>query len=297
MPRDVATRCDVARTWAVARVGYRVPRERFDGVVHGVFARACYIDCGGSLLTLASADVADGPTTLILGADAPKDLRTAFNTGDALRCRGGRVEGRSAVLELARARTWRAVRPKCLLNRRDMSARIALARSRLLEERRARSSMLDRSGGAAIADVERACRRLDVADAFTGIERFVGWGEGLTPAGDDYLVGLCAALGALVQGDAARRAFLARMRGFIEAQRVRTTPISAHGLALASGGHFNADLLRALDAVRAERDAHVARSALDALMAVGATSGADALTGILSGFAAWMKPSTHQRPR
>jgi hypothetical protein len=294
MPHDDDTRRDVPRTWAVVRVGYRVPRQRFDGVVHGVFARACYIDCGGSLLTLAGADVADGPTTLILGAGAPTDLRSAFNPGDALRCRGGRVEGRSVVLELARARTWRAPRPKCLLNRRDTSARIALARSRLVEERQARSSVLDRSGDAAIAGVERACRRLDVADALARIERFVGWGEGLTPAGDDYLVGLCAALGALVQGDAARRTFLARMRGFIEARCVRTTPISAHGLALAARGHFNADLLRALNALRAERDAHVARDALDALMAVGATSGADALTGILSGFVAWMKPSTNQ---
>jgi len=96
------------RTWAVARVGYRVPRERFDGVVHGVFARACYIDCGGSLLTLATAGVSDGPTTLVLGADAPADLRYVFNPGDALRCREGCVRGPDVRLELAHARTWRA---------------------------------------------------------------------------------------------------------------------------------------------------------------------------------------------
>ena len=169
-----------------------------------------------------------------------------------------------------------------------------MARARLVAGRQKRSSVLDRSGAAAIARVERACRRLDVTGALGSIQRFVGWGEGLTPAGDDYLVGLCAALGILVQGDARRKAFLTMMRAFVSTQHVRTTPISAHWLTLASRGHFNADLLRALDALRAERDVRNARDAIDALMAVGATSGADALTGILSGFEAWMKAPSHQ---
>ena len=54
--------------------------------------------------------------------------------------------------------------------------------------------LLDRLGSIAIAGVEEACRKLDVAVARERIERFAGWGEGLTPAGDDYIVGLCAAL-------------------------------------------------------------------------------------------------------
>jgi len=284
----------LTRTWAVARIGYRVPRKRFDGVVQGVFSRACYIDCGRSLLTLAAAGVADGPTTLVLGAEAPADLRSIFTPGDALRCRGGRVVGRRVVLELGRARTWRACEPPSLLDGRDVAARIALARACLAEARRARSSVLDRSGGAEIAGVEHACLRLDVADALPRVERFVGWGEGLTPAGDDYLVGLCAALGALVQGDAARRAFLVGVRRFLASRCARTTPISAHGLVLASRGHFNAGVLRALDALRSDRDADDARVAFDELMAAGATSGADALTGILSGFAAWTRPPIGQ---
>jgi hypothetical protein len=281
---------EATRTWAVARIGYRVPRRRFDGVVRGVFSRACYIDCGRSLLTLAAAGVADGPTTLVLGADAPADLRSVFAPGDALRCRAGRVAGRGVVLELDRARTWRVGEPPSLLDGCAVAARMALARAGLAEARRARSSVLDRGGRVAIDGVEDACRRLDVADAIPRIERFVGWGEGLTPAGDDYLVGLFAALGALVQGDAARRGFLAGLRRFVASRCARTTPISAHGLVLASRGHFNAGVLRALDALRSEGDAHNARVAFDDLTAVGATSGADALTGILSGFAAWTKP-------
>ena len=169
------------RTWAVARVGYRVPRERFDGVVHGVFARACYIDCGGSLLTLATAGVSDGPTTLVLGADAPADLRYVFNPGDALRCREGCVRGPDVRLELAHARTWRAPPRRSSLSGGETAARVALARARLADGRRARSSVLDRGGETAISGIEDACSRLDVASTLARVERFVGWGEGLTP--------------------------------------------------------------------------------------------------------------------
>ena len=81
--------------------------------------------------------------------------------------------------------------------------------------------------------------------------------------------------------------FVDRVREFLAAQRSRTTPIAAHCLDLAALGHFNADILRAIDAIHSEPVADAAERALDEIMAVGATSGADALTGILSAFDAW----------
>ena len=51
-----------------------------------------------------------------------------------------------------------------------------------------------------------ACRALDRERAARRIERLVGWGEGLTPAGDDFLIGLLAGLDALVHGEPRRRA-------------------------------------------------------------------------------------------
>lgn len=287
MQNDNDALSPVRHTWTVSRVGYRVSRKRFDGVVHSVFARACYVDCGNSLLTLAASGVADGPTTLVLDRDAAVDLRAVLRRGDAVRCRGDVIHAGDVVLDLARARTWRAPKPRSALTACDIGVRVALARARLGAVRRTRSSVLDRTGGAAIARLEHACRRVDVTDALAGAHRFVGWGEGLTPAGDDYLVGLCAALRTLVNDDVERRAFVVELSGLLAAQHDQTTRVAAHWLALAAGGHFNADILRALDAVRAEPDAHAAQRALDAVMAVGATSGADAITGILSGFAAW----------
>lgn len=276
-----------AQIWSVKRVGYRVPRVQFDGIVHAVFARACYFECGDTLLTLAAAALADGPTTLVLGREAAADLRSAFRRGDAVRCRGGRARSRGAVLDLRNAQTWRVPDAPSTLAAGDTASRIERALKQLAQVRRTHSSVLDRNGDAAIARLTRACGDLDSANALIQAARFVGWGEGLTPAGDDYLVGLCAALGTLAQCDPGRREFLDRLRKFLAAQQVRTTPIAAHCLKLAALGHFNADILRAIDALRSETDSHAAQRALDDVMAVGATSGADLLTGILSGFTAW----------
>jgi hypothetical protein len=282
-------------TCAVASIGFRVPRDRLSGIVRAVFARAGYVECGDTLLTIAASGVANGPTTLVLRGDAPADLRDAIAPGDALRGLHDRIEGRNVVLELARAQTWRPRVPRSLLGHGDRARRAAMARDRLVQSRRTRSSVLDRSGAAAIAGVEEACRKLDIAAARARIARFVGWGEGLTPAGDDYLVGLCAALGVLTRRDGRRNVFLEDLRRSLASSWARTTPVSAHYLALAADGHFNADVLRARDALRAGRDAYRARIALDALIALGSTSGADALTGILSGFAAW-DPSPVDQP-
>jgi len=180
--------------WAVASVGYRVPRPRFEGVVRAVFPRACYVEHGGTLVTLAAHGIANGPMTIVMRDSA--DLRGIVAPGDAV------------TLDLRRAKAWRPRAPRSLLDGRDRKRRVALARDRLIQSRRTRSSVLDRAGASAIAEVEQACRSLDIAAARARIERFVGWGEGLTPAGDDYLVGLCAALRALAKRDAARRAFL-----------------------------------------------------------------------------------------
>jgi hypothetical protein len=77
---------------------------------------------------------------------------------------------------------------------------------------------------AALAD---ACRALDRERATRHAERLIGWGEGLTPAGDDFLVGLIAGLDALASGDPRRRSFLEAVAATLVRDASRTTPIAS----------------------------------------------------------------------
>ena len=130
--------------------------------------------------------------------------------------------------------------------------------------------------------------RLDSGQAARHVARLVGWGEGLTPAGDDFLLGLMAGLDALVRDDPRRREFRRALAAALEASTQRTTPIAAHYLRLAAGGHYIEPLIRLRNALLCEDDGAVLDQALHSALAVGATSGADTVSGLVAGLGVWL---------
>lgn len=284
-------RIGVTRSWCTTlpleRVGYLVPDADFDAAVHSVFARACNFACGDSLLTLVTHDLADGPTTLRLASTAVPDFRLNFRPGERLRCRDGVAFAPGVAMRLANAVIWRPLPPRAAVSTRRLDANLRFATVALKHRRRTHSSVIDREGSGVLAGLGASCCRLDVGSTTACIERLIGWGEGLTPAGDDVLVGWCAALGTLAHDHDDRTRFLRESCAAIMARTPWTTPIAAHYLRLAAQGHFNADVIRLRNALAGESDTTVVANALGSALDAGATSGADMVTGLLCGFRAW----------
>lgn len=114
------------------------------------------------------------------------------------------------------------------------------------------------------------------------VDRLIGYGKGLTPDGDDYLLGYLAALWPwrLAAPLAGHRR---RLQQKIARHLHQTTDISRHYLNRALQGHFSqpiCDLLEQLsmDAPPATMIAHA-----EQVMSFGATSGVDCLAGVLHG--------------
>jgi hypothetical protein len=105
----------------------------------------------------------------------------------------------------------------------------------------------------------------------------IGFGEGLTPAGDDCVVGALAAVHRLspawLAADAAQRDRLA------EAAQSRTTDLARDFLLEAIEGRFGEPVLALLTASNDD----VAGNVAGRLLSMGATSGADTLCGIRLG--------------
>jgi hypothetical protein len=103
----------------------------------------------------------------------------------------------------------------------------------------------------------------------------VGLGPGLTPAGDDFVAGILLALHAVDRADLARA-----LAGWaLPVARERTTVISRAHLACAAAGEGAAALHDTLAAVSSADRPRLA-TCLDAVDAIGHTSGWDALAGI-----------------
>jgi len=271
----------------VERIGYLVPAASFDGTVQSVYARACNVQQQGSLYTLLACGAADGPTSFVLDGNRAIDLRACFRRGDAVSRRGARLTSRGAEADLAHATIWRPNERPVVADPFRIAANLRDARARLTARPDRAASVVHRDGRAVCAALEQACRACDCDAALSLTARLIGWGEGLTPAGDDFLVGLLAGLDGAAQSPD-RVAFVGVLSAAIVARTHLTTPIAAHCLRLAAGAHFTADLHRLRDALMSSGEVAPLRQLVDDALAVGATSGADRVAGLLAGISAWL---------
>jgi len=282
-------------TPALARsAGYLVPRHDFSCAVHSVFRNACNLEWQDTLLTLALPAAGNGPTTMLL-SDSPPDLRRLFVRGEVVQCGRAALQSLGTRVHLVHATTWFPPAPRDVLDAPLTSANVQMAQERLLRWRATNPSVIDRAAAGTVAALFSVCRSRDSSEASRLVARLIGWGEGLTPAGDDFLVGWLAALGRLVASDrdldflaAARRAILARIAD--------TTPVAGHYLRLAAQGHFVETILCALDALLCQQRLDSAENAVERLLQIGATSGADLCAGLLGGIAAWMPGESNLTP-
>jgi hypothetical protein len=247
-------------------VGPLVRIDGFRGVVHAVFPSAVYLQAqAGPLLVVHRPGHGHTPTSLI--ATGTQRDGWGIAAGEAVSGRFGHLRVGAMLFDGRQARVWRPPAP--------------------VRRGAAEASALPMIAGAATADLEPSCRLLctalldgDAAAVDARVAALVGNGPGLTPAGDDALVGLLATLHR-VGPPAGSADPLRLLDATIGARLGRTTPISAHFLRRASLGHFGEQLTGLVDALDAD-DATVAAS-VARVRATGASSGADALAGVAAG--------------
>jgi len=274
--------------------GPRAETWRFTGRVHSTLARACNIVLDdGRLVALFAAELANAPHAIRL--DTPRDFvfTRALRPGARVGCRAGvaRFADADLAVRLAAARPWTAVldglsadlaRPPVAAACR--SVRRMLARHERTHEVPAAHGVPRRRAQALRRAARAKCRR----DARPAVERLVGCGAGLTPAGDDLIVGMLAGLRATAGTDSRRRAFVSELGVIVRAVGPATNPVSRAYLEHAADGHFAEPLATlARHIADGPGDGPSLRSAARSALAVGATSGGDGVHGLLLGLTAW----------
>jgi hypothetical protein len=287
-PNPVIT---LAATRLTPDVGGRRPTHV--GRIRSVHRAAIYVDrpAADGLLVVAIDYVGGVPGGILVGGVS--DLRkTGIRPGMlVLRSPDGFAIPAVAVeIDLSRAVTWSPALPVVArFGPGPELARTAATARRLAVELAPAGGLAPMlSGSAGPGDPWLARARAlvgaqleglatgDVATALGPTIELIGLGIGLTPSGDDYLIGLLAGLDATHDP---MRHDLARV---IATQApIRTTAVGAAALGHATGGAFSERLHGVLVAVAGKHldDLGVA---IERAMAYGATSGSDTLVGLFA---------------
>ncbi len=276
--------------------GHRAPRDRFTGVVHSVFRRACNIEReDGGMLVLLAAELGNAPHGVRLETPAGFAFDRHIAAGHGVGCRAGVLRvGRSGLsVDLRDAPTWRVDLSRLCLDSRQpavavarRAARQALARSR------------DRAGPAGRRTLaEFAHERLDLLaaateayaeqEAETAVQRLIGTGVGLTPSGDDLAVGFVAGLWCTAGSSPRRAVFAARLAAAMCRAARTTNAISRAYLRHAAHGHVCEPLAELAVAIASAATEDAIHAAVDRAVAVGSSSGHEAVRGLLRGLGAW----------
>lgn len=262
------------------------PRE---GTVHSVFLRTVNLRLDDdSLLSIAACDVDDAPQTAAVTRLSDLSVM-GFVPGAAVRVTARRIEADGGpAVSLDGACAWAgglAAYPgdRTVLRRNLVQAESRLASSLERRRRDRPDSPFDQALTAEVAargaKLVQALAAGDVGAAATHARSLIGLGHGLTPSGDDFLLGLFTLFS--VPGSPVRHwQPLARMLAR-EAYRA-TNLISSSALRLAAEGRVR-ESIGALVAALFSGDEVSVTVSLDRVLAIGSSSGADIASGLLAG--------------
>lgn len=261
-----------ARALGAGLARHLATRE-LDGRVHSVFARAVNVEWNepaGALLTLHGPTPLAAPFAMAL-VGWPEEH--GLEPGIPVVAKDGRLCAGGLVVDWVGATVVDLRVSPCVED--APAARDRLARALApFDERAGAAGLSAAPGRVARAAAAGALRGRDPVALARAARSLMGLGEGLTPAGDDWLVGMLAVLHRLAQGWVLEAGHLASV--LVGEAPARTTTVGAAFLAHALAREFSE---RVRDLVTAESLSR-ARAAGARLAAMGATSGADTLSGM-----------------
>ena len=277
-------------------VGARVPPHA-RAQVHSVFPRACNIEAdSGELVTLLAAG----------SGNLPHGIRCALSFAPLRQGQTAILEGATLhipcadlMVDLSRAAVWTGTVAAASPGLRGAQAQGTLRE--LCETLREHApdqgvapalflsgnpcSTLERALVARIGQtlpiLARATETKDAVAVAAALSALVGLGAGLTPAGDDFIVGYLAALWSRSYREPGIAALLRALALTVGELSLHTNAISRQMLLDALQGHFAERLTEVVRCVCDGDD--VADAAMQALQ-IGHSSGADVLCGLLFGY-------------
>ena len=287
------------------------------GEIHSVFQNALNIKTsGGQLVSILSGADRAGPNTVVAQLPNGMDfISMGLRAGMPARLRGTRVQLGAGDVQLrtGSARKWwpRLADGLELVNLHRLQTNLAALEEKIstLPPGRGLGSLLpdvsDMAAGRwdrvasghrggedhdrivlsalpAIKNLLQGYLKSDGRALQQGVEGLIGLGSGLTPSGDDLLLGFIGGLGAISKrlNGPEMESILEAIRDHLYENRHRTTFISTNLLAFACAGRVADPILNVIRSLLFEETASMVER-VEVLLQQGDSSGSEVLLGIL----------------
>jgi hypothetical protein len=269
------------------------------GIVHGITSRGLFIKTESHRILYLTSDPFKGPLTVNLDKDLP--FRQRISPGTPVYLNQANILIPEAGLEIACSDTmvWEAALPDALilpgqeqerrlrsLGEQIMSLSNGTGLSWLLPYlfetpgTSSPSDALKQRQLASALDLRRSFRAGDIAAISSSLSEFLGHGPGLTPSGDDFVLGVMLSLNRMKDGPVNDAGLKNLNRAVIESAYRLTTTLSANLIECSARGLADERLLRAMDWIKS--DIPEGDHLLDGLLGWGHSSGVDVFTGFVT---------------
>jgi len=282
-------------------IGEAIPRANFDATVHSVFKSAINLYLAGkdTLLTLVTSNEADLPQGIRV--DTPDDFSfEIFHAGEQATCHDDILRLDSLTIELGDAQRWKCNLPALqadlttpavsaswqrawqILNQRQIQSNAEIIAENLFRSDETIRAGIPRKANEAMRNLLEATQQYDLTDS-SPIRALIGLGSGLTPSGDDLLVGYLTGLWCSVLDKSERGQFVTNLGKAIIDLSPQTNDISRTYLYHATQGQVSSRLSELAEAICRRENSERLLALLNSAMQVGHTSGMDTVTGLLMG--------------
>ncbi|CRK81888.1 hypothetical protein BN000_01805 [Neobacillus massiliamazoniensis] len=273
----------------------QISDSKLSGYVHSTFNRTFNIHCleNGELYTIACREMDNGPNTLIIDVDRFDEMDIKVNDTVHFENKILSVENKIAIT-LEQVESWKPVLPIYPKDTEIIKTRLTKMKHYI--------NILGKGGGMKKNKISRgpfdvemskmlnertnlllnALRNNEMSKALQHAVSLIGLGPGLTPSGDDFLVGLFTIFNIRNSPRFSHQSFC---EDVVEKAKALTNDISYMALKKASVGKVRESIIRLVDSLFYGKEEELFFS-LNQVINIGSSSGTDIALGLVSGLEA-----------
>lgn len=266
-------------------------------IVHSVFERTINILIEDELFTLACSQIDNAPATLVIdlpdfnGCDIDANMR-GFLSPEKVEING------SLSINLTSTPTWECQLIDFPTDKKDLVKNISIAKreigrkghARWLLEKESKLTAFDKEMGRMLRErTTLLIEKFLTSSTNQNIQhakQLIGLGQGLTPSGDDFLVGLLLAF-SMNKNENFRQKEWSEL--IVKEAKSNTNIISYSALRYAAIGQARETVGLFIEALVSEKKEESIKQTLSKVMEIGSSSGTEMAWGILNGLTLLLK--------